>query len=71
MLPPPVAPTFANGYACRRQIVVPARTAVAEAAAGFVLLVSETGPWLRGRAQGGAVESAAGYDLRFELEDGT
>ena len=32
---------------------------------------TRAGSWLRTRALGGRVESAAGFDLRFELEDGT
>lgn len=71
VLPPPSPPTFANGYARRRRLVVPRRTATAEAAADFVMRVDETGTWLRVRSLGGGVESPAGFDLRFELEDGT
>jgi hypothetical protein len=69
--PPPALPTFANGYAARRRLVVPQRTTMAEAAANFVLLVDESGSWLRHSGQGGHVESPQGFDLRFELEDGT
>jgi hypothetical protein len=69
--PPPSAPLFANGYAWRRRLTVPGRPVAAETATSFVLLVSESGSWLRSCARGGKVESAAGFDLRFELENGT
>lgn len=69
--PPPSAPLFANGYEARRRLVVPKRTAVAEAADSFVMRVDETGAWLCDTAHGGPVRSPAGFDLRFELEDGT
>jgi hypothetical protein len=69
--PPPVPPTYANGYAARRRIVVPPRPAGGEPAADLVALISETGSWLRSQAHGGQITSESGHDLRFELEDGT
>ena len=47
VLPAPALPTFANGYALRRCLVVPKRTTTAEAAADFVMRVDESGTWLR------------------------
>ncbi|MCS6781022.1 MAG: DUF2341 domain-containing protein, partial [Geminicoccaceae bacterium] len=69
----PTAPTtFLNGYRYRRRIVIPQQMVRSTTPlAGFPLLVLEEGPWLRGTAQGGRVESAQGFDLRFELENGT
>ena len=62
---------FANGYRYRRRILLPAEPGAAETAADFVLLLHEQGDWLRDVARGGRVESAQGFDLRFEEEDGT
>ncbi len=67
---PPPPRTYANGYASRRRILVPPRRD-GETVTGFVLLVEERGDWLRSAANGGEVESDQGFDLRFELEDGT
>ena len=36
-----------------------------------MFLVRETGDWLRSVGNGGRLESAQGFDLRFELTDGT
>jgi hypothetical protein len=69
--PPPSPPTFANGYAWRRRLVVPPRPLPATTLEGFALHVDVSGGWLRTRSLGGRVESAQGFDLRFELEDGT
>ena len=67
----PPASRFANGYARRRRILLPARQSASEILSGFVLLVHESGEWLKSVAHGGLVESEAGFDLRFELEDGS
>jgi hypothetical protein len=67
---PPAPPAFPNGYRWRRRLLLPAR-GTAETVAGFVLLVSETGEWLKSSGQGGQIESAQGLDIHFELEDGT
>jgi len=70
---PPAAPsTFLNGYRYRRRIVIPRHVVRGTVPlVGFPLLVLEEGPWLRSTAHGGRVESAQGFDLRFELENGT
>jgi hypothetical protein len=67
--PQPV--TYPNGYRWRRRIVLPPQPVAAEVADGFVVLVKESGAWLRGVGHGGRIESPAGFDLRFELVDGT
>ena len=67
----PAVPTYANGFRYRRRIVVPAQTAAAETVSDFVLLVRETGAWLKPVASGGRVQHPQGFDLRFELENGT
>ncbi len=67
---PPPPRTYANGYGHRRRILVPPRQD-GETVTGFVLLLEERGDWLRSVANGGEVESDQGFDLRFELEDGT
>jgi hypothetical protein len=68
----PAAPTtFLNGYRYRRRIVVPRGSVLGTAPlVGFPLLVAEEGAWLKSTAHGGRVESAQGFDLRFELETG-
>ena len=67
----PALPTYANGYRYRRRIVVPPQTTAAETATDFVLLVQESGGWLKSAVAGGRIEHAQGFDLRFELENGT
>jgi hypothetical protein len=67
----PPAEVFANGFRFRRRLLLPARQQVSEVITGFVLLVKEAGDWLRSAAHGGQIESPDGYDLRFELADGT
>ena len=67
----PAVPTYANGFRYRRRIVVPAQTGVTETATDFVLLVRESGTWLKPVASGGRVQHAQAFDLRFELENGT
>jgi len=67
----PAIPTYANGYRHRRRIVVPVQASTAEVAADFVLLVRESGTWLKPASAGGRVEHPQGFDLRLELEDGT
>ena len=68
---PAVAPTFANGFAYRRRLVVPPSPVAAETLTNFVLFVDEAGSWLKDAAHGGKVASAQGYDLRFAAEDGS
>ena len=68
--PPPARPTFANGYAWRRRLIVPPRP-LAATLTGFVLYVETEGGWLKTAALGGRVDSAQGFDLCFELADGT
>lgn len=67
---PPVE-VFANGFRFRRRILLPARQQASEVIEGFVLLVKEEGGWLKSVTNGGQVESPDGFDIRFELEDGT
>ena len=67
---PPTGATFANGYRCRRRLLLPAR-GEALPVTDTVLLVQETGSWLRPVAAGGGIESATGLDLRFETAGGT
>lgn len=73
---PPAGAGFANGYRYRRRLVLPAAATAtaavpAETVRDVVLLVRETRDWLRSAANGGGVESEAGFDLRFETGDGT
>ena len=67
----PVIPSYANGFRYRRRLAVPAQPVASETAQDFVLLVRESGDWLRSAGNGGRLESAQGFDLRFELADGT
>ena len=67
--PPPA--TWPNGYRWRRRLVLPPQPVAGETADGFVVLIRESGDWLRTVAGGGRIESASGFDLRFELGDGT
>jgi hypothetical protein len=69
----PTSPsTYVNGYLNRRTIIVPAASVMGGGAhASFPLLVQESGSWLKTIANGGKVQSGAGHDFRFELEDGT
>ena len=67
----PAVPTYANGFRHRRRIVVPAQATAPETATDFVLLVRESGNWLKPVAAGGRVQHAQAFDLRFELENGT
>lgn len=66
---PPTGSAFANGYRRRRRLVLPA---MAEAASvtDVVLLVEESGDWLKPVAEGGGIESPSAFDLRFEDKDG-
>lgn len=69
---PAVVPTFANGYRSRRRLVLVERGGASGVTAqDFVLFVDEQADWLKGAGQGGAVQSGDGFDLRFELADGT
>lgn len=67
----PVIPTYANGYRYRRRLVVPSQAAGSDIATHFVMLVRESGEWLKSTANGGKLQHPQGFDLRFELEDGT
>ena len=67
---PTVENVYANGYARRRRIVLPAQGIGASAADNVVLQFTEQGAWLKSIDQGGKVASAEGFDLRFELADG-
>jgi len=67
---PPPPQTYANGYGHRRRLLIPPRES-AESVTDFVLRVEEQGDWLKSLANGGNIESDQGFDLRFELEDGT
>ncbi len=63
---------FANGYSFRRLLTVnPANVAGAANLADFPLLVSGTYAYLKSTGNGGKVESASGYDIRFESVGGT
>ncbi len=64
-------PTYANGAAYRRRLIVPAQNEADATAIGFVMLVHERGDWLKPATAGGRIESADAADLCFELEDGT
>jgi hypothetical protein len=65
------ANVYANGYAYRRRIVLPAAGASETTVNDIVVLFAETASWLKSVANGGKVVSAEGADLRFELTDGT
>ncbi|MDW8341673.1 MAG: Ig-like domain-containing protein [Geminicoccaceae bacterium] len=70
---PPSAPTtYLNGYRYRRRLVVPKSSILGTAPLSrFPLLVREEGDWLKNKSAGGRIESPQGFDLRFELADGT
>lgn len=62
-----VAVTYANGYAARSRIRVPSEQVSGDTAlANFIMLVDITDDDLRTVANGGLVESADGWDIRFE-----
>ena len=67
---PPSPTTYLNGYLHRRTIVVPAASVAGGPHGNFPILIQESGAWLKSVANGGKVESAQGFDLRFELEGG-
>ena len=69
----PTTPTaFANGYHYRRQIKIPlASIQGSESLLGYPLRLLENGDWLKNAGNGGRVQHASGFDLRFELADGT
>ena len=71
VLSPSTAYSHANGYSHRRRLVVASSAVSGESHAGFPLWVSLVGDWLRSAAHGGDVESVDGFDIRFELEDGS
>ena len=64
-------PSYPNGTAYRRRLVVPAQDEADAIISGFVMLVHERGDWLKPASAGGRIESADAADLCFELEDGT
>lgn len=68
---PATPPAFANGYFYRRRIVIPPQPTAGEPVGDFVLYVDERGDWLKDVARGGRVQSPAGHDIRFTLEDGS
>jgi hypothetical protein len=69
---PGSANVYANGYAYRRRIVVPAQGASETTVNDTVVLFAEKkASWLRSVDDGGKVVSPEGADLRFELTDGT
>lgn len=65
------AAVYANGYAYRRRLAIPASSAKGSSHQNFPLWVELSGSWLKSTASGGKVASTDGHDLRFELEDGT
>jgi hypothetical protein len=69
--PASTAAVYANGYAYRRRLVIPAGAAKGTSHENFPLWVELAGSWLKSTANGGKVASADGHDLRFELEGGT
>jgi hypothetical protein len=69
--PASIAAVYANGYACRRRLAIPAGSAKGTSHQNFPLWVELAGSWLKSTANGGKVASADGHDLRFELEGGT
>jgi hypothetical protein len=68
--PASIAAVYANGYACRRRLAIPAGSARGTSHQNFPLWVELAGSWLKSTANGGKVASADGRDLRFELEGG-
>jgi hypothetical protein len=66
------AVVYANGYQYRRRIIVPPSNVFGGAnITNFVMLVRETLTTLRSVANGGGVQHASGFDIRFELANGT
>jgi hypothetical protein len=61
---------FKNGYSYRRPITVDA-TKVDADLTDYPVLISGTYTYLRTVANGGLVTNANGFDIRFELADGT
>lgn len=65
------ADVYANGYAYRRRIAIPAQqVGTTSTVDDVVLLVNEQGDWLKSLPNGGKVVSAEGFDIRFELGAG-
>ena len=71
VMPPSIADVYANGYAYRRRLAIPASAARGNTHENFPLWVELAGSWLKSTANGGKVVSADGHDLRFELAGGT
>src|SRR4051794_22994272 len=67
----PIIPAYANRFRYRRRLALPPQPDATETAQDFVFLVRETGDWLCSVSNGGRLESAQGFDLPFELTDGT
>lgn len=63
--PPPPGTTYANGYAFRRRFHIPANRFSASHGT-FPLLIDETLDTCRTVANGGNVQNASGWDIRFE-----
>ncbi|RMF72922.1 MAG: DUF2341 domain-containing protein, partial [Planctomycetota bacterium] len=62
---------FGNGYSYRRLLTIPAaQVSGTSALSDFALLFSGTFPYLKTTANGGLVQSASGYDIRFESTAG-
>lgn len=66
----PAPQTYGNGYLYRRRIVVPKASLAEGTLADFPLLVELAGAWLKPVAQGGRLQSALAFDLRFEGNSG-
>ena len=63
---------YANGYNYRKKITVDAtKVSGAGSLTDFPFLVSHTDAALKTTANGGKVENASGYDIRFETSGGT
>jgi len=62
---------FANGFAARRRIGLPAYAQSAVESANAVILITVVDDQLRSRAHGGRFSSDSAFDLRFEMPDGT
>ena len=62
---------YVNGYSFFRQIVIGHENVHGSELQGFPLLIDLKADWLRSVANGGDVQSDDGFDLCFELENGT
>lgn len=71
VMPSSITDVYANGYAYRRRLAIPASAARGNTHENFPLWVELAGSWLKSMTIGGKVASADGHDLRFELAGGT